>query len=141
MCGSKCASDNVVAAGNSNFFGYVFGAYPTTWKFSGLGATHLAELPFLYGQISGLNVTMSDQEIDFSRKLFMKYWSNFAKTGNPNSEGIPVWEPYKASTMYFPEDLASRPGPLSKDMSSNLWYMCPNICSKLLGSSFRITCG
>ena len=24
----------------------------------------------------------------------MTYWTNFAKTGNPNGEGLPTWEPY-----------------------------------------------
>ena len=31
-------------------------------------------------------------------------WINFARTGNPNNKGLPVWEPYndgKNNTMYF----------------------------------------
>jgi len=24
------------------------------------------------------------------------YWTNFAKTGNPNGSGVPVWPPYNA---------------------------------------------
>ena len=31
-------------------------------------------------------------------------WINFAKTGNPNADGLPAWEPFtaeKGATMFF----------------------------------------
>ena len=27
-------------------------------------------------------------------QLMIRYWTNFAKTGNPNGEGLPQWRPY-----------------------------------------------
>ena len=28
--------------------------------------------------------------------LMAEYWTNFAKTGNPNAQGLPDWQPYDA---------------------------------------------
>ena len=41
---------------------------------------------------------VSDEELDTSKKM-IKYWTNFAKYGNPNSqtaedEELPIWYPY-----------------------------------------------
>ena len=36
----------------------------------------------------------------------MKYWTNFAKTGNPNGEGLVNWEPVTSENenrLYFSE--------------------------------------
>ena len=27
-------------------------------------------------------------------EAMMDYWTNFAKTGNPNGQNVPAWEPY-----------------------------------------------
>ena len=47
-----------------------------------------------FEDINGVN----DEELDTSKKM-IKYWTNFAKYGNPNSqtiedEKLPVWYPY-----------------------------------------------
>ena len=34
----------------------------------------------------------SDYELG---KIMCDYWANFAKTGNPNSEGLPTWDIYE----------------------------------------------
>ena len=41
---------------------------------------------------------VSDEELDTSKKM-IKYWTNFAKYGNPNSqtfedEELPIWYPF-----------------------------------------------
>jgi carboxylesterase type B len=52
--------------------------YPTK-----TGAAHTAELAFVFGNMMHDNV----KAIDMSNQV-MEYWTNFAKTGNPNSDGL-----------------------------------------------------
>ena len=36
---------------------------------------------------------MTGVDYDISDKM-VQYWANFAKTGNPNGEGLPSWEAF-----------------------------------------------
>jgi para-nitrobenzyl esterase len=49
---------------------------------------HSSELNFLFG--FGANVQLSDMDRKISEQA-QAYWANFARTGNPNGEGLPVW--------------------------------------------------
>ena len=40
---------------------------------------------------------MTDNDAEVSR-LMVGYWTNFAKTGDPNGEGLPPWPQYRAAT-------------------------------------------
>lgn len=35
-----------------------------------------------------------DEKTQNLSNLFSSYWANFAKTGNPNQDGLPIWDPY-----------------------------------------------
>jgi para-nitrobenzyl esterase len=39
----------------------------------------------------------------------ISYWTQFAKTGDPNSAGEPVWSPYSASTDEFQSLIPPKP--------------------------------
>jgi para-nitrobenzyl esterase len=67
--------------------------YLLTWiqtgKRASLGAYHCEELPFLddaYPSSWGSND--GDKALG---KIIRTYWSTFAKTGDPNSSGLPQW--------------------------------------------------
>ncbi|MCQ2960116.1 MAG: carboxylesterase family protein [Bacteroidales bacterium] len=55
------------------------------------GATHVAEMPFIYGWNWG---PMSEIDTRMA-EIMPQYWINFIKTGDPNGSGIPFWTPYK----------------------------------------------
>src|SRR5215469_13326068 len=62
------------------------------------GATHLAELRYLFkltwrGQLDGQQDELSD--------AMVRYWTQFAKSGNPNSSGLPFWRNYDDTTDEF----------------------------------------
>lgn len=67
-----------------------------------LGAYHSAELQYLFPGIDvfGLPTTLSSQQIQLSDAM-VSYWTQFAKTGDPNSSGEPLWSPYNASSDEF----------------------------------------
>jgi para-nitrobenzyl esterase len=59
------------------------------------GNYHAGELIYAYGNVRRDKHTVRYDESDalLSDKM-VTYWSNFAKTGDPNSAGLPTWNPY-----------------------------------------------
>lgn len=56
------------------------------------GASHVAEMPFIYGYNFGGKMTPTE---DHMLAIMSRYWINFTKTGNPNAEYLPYWTEYK----------------------------------------------
>jgi para-nitrobenzyl esterase len=67
------------------------------------GAVHSAELPYVFGffpktgNISGKFTALDRQIAD----RIETYWTNFAKTGNPNGGPLPKWAEFGASQTYI----------------------------------------
>jgi len=58
-----------------------------------LGAYHSAEIPFVFGALrDGFGYTDEDKRLS---GIMTSFWTNFAKTGNPNSESLPHWDRYQ----------------------------------------------
>jgi para-nitrobenzyl esterase len=57
-------------------------------------APHAAELKYVFN-------THVDSKDDFLAKLMADQWVQFAKTGDPNGEGLPSWPPYKIDREYL----------------------------------------
>ena len=57
------------------------------------GAFHAAEIPYVFGDLAMFNIEANARETDFSETM-MTIWSNFAKNGDPSSEGIIDWPAY-----------------------------------------------
>ena len=55
------------------------------------GAVHSADIEYAMGTLN-TNEFYDWQEEDYAiSKLFLSYYANFCKTGNPNGEGLPKW--------------------------------------------------
>ncbi|HSZ61719.1 MAG TPA: carboxylesterase family protein [Terriglobales bacterium] len=68
-----------------------------------LGAYHTSELQYLFkgANFFGLPVAALSHKQVLLSDAMVSYWTQFAKTGNPNSSAEPVWSPYSASTDQF----------------------------------------
>jgi para-nitrobenzyl esterase len=55
----------------------------------GLGAFHGSEIPFVFGNLT--NPTLQERALS---DAMMRYWVNFAKTGDPNDWALPAWPAY-----------------------------------------------
>jgi len=73
-----------------------FGLVPATFPF---GAYHVAEIQYLFN-IFGAPAPFTADQQQLSDTM-IRYWTRFAKTGNPNGHSAPVWAAYNAGTDQF----------------------------------------
>ncbi len=82
-------------------FSYTPAAMRERWR---NGVPHGAEISFVFGTVGarpGATLTPDDQAVARAVNI---YWSNFAKTGDPNGQGLPKWprhDPRKNEMLEF----------------------------------------
>jgi para-nitrobenzyl esterase len=86
-----------------------------------LGATHAFELPYLF-DLGGSHLLQTPAQERLADQM-IGYWSNFARTGNPNGPGLPLWLPMLIGNSQTLESGPGRPGPvdLSTRHNCDLW--------------------
>ncbi len=80
---------------------------------SDVGAVHASDIGYTFSAFDhAANVPWQPEDRALSN-LMMTYWSNFAKTGNPNGPGVPQWPRYKGKTHFavMHLDVVSHPAP------------------------------
>ena len=67
--------------------------FPNTPEFKDMGAPHAAELPYVFDAFNSPLMSWGRDDHVISDEM-MGYWTNFAKTGDPNGAGLPPWRAY-----------------------------------------------
>ncbi|XP_061029959.1 carboxylesterase 5A isoform X1 [Eubalaena glacialis] len=88
-------------------------------------ADHTDEIRFVFGGafLKGDIVMFegaTEEEKRLSRNM-MRYWANFALTGNPNGEGLPLWLAYGQTEEYLQLDLNMSVGQRLKELELEFW--------------------
>uniref|UniRef100_G3VIX0 Carboxylic ester hydrolase n=1 Tax=Sarcophilus harrisii TaxID=9305 RepID=G3VIX0_SARHA len=97
---------------------YQFQHQPSVWgnlKPATIKADHGDEFFFVFGIPLG-----KEEEKQLSRKM-MKYWSNFARNGNPNGEGLVNWPVYDQNEEYLQIDITMKTDKKLKEKEVALW--------------------
>jgi para-nitrobenzyl esterase len=67
-----------------------------------VGAFHSAELAYVFGTQASIDRPWSARDRELSQQM-QQYWTNFAKSGNPNGEGLPAWPRFGGSDQQVME--------------------------------------
>ena len=59
-----------------------------------VGAVHASEIVYVFGALASKKDVSSKPEDWRLSDAMETYWTNFARTGNPNGEGVPAWPAY-----------------------------------------------
>ena len=63
------------------------------------GAYHSADIEYVFGDLASKNLPWTADDKKLS-DLMSSYWTNFAKTGDPNGPGLPKWPAYAGDSHY-----------------------------------------
>lgn len=87
------------------------------FNFVGDGASyHSFELWFVFGTLDRCWRRFDGRYYDLMNQI-LDYWTNFAKTGDPNTKGRPLWTPYDRQTRCI--QVMNETGTQSRSMSKN----------------------
>ncbi|XP_052022560.1 carboxylesterase 5A isoform X2 [Apodemus sylvaticus] len=88
-------------------------------------ADHTDEIRFVFGGpfLKG-DVVMFEEATEEEKllsKQMMKYWANFARSGDPNGDDLPLWPVYDQNEQYLKLDINISTGQRLKDRRVEFW--------------------
>lgn len=89
-------------------------------------AYHSAELWFVFQSVDCSWRPMTGKDFDLGEKM-CSYWCNFAKTGDPNGEGLPRWDAYTAENRGALELNGDHVGMIAEPLSARMQFLVDDI--------------
>ena len=89
-------------------FFYYFDQHPENSE----GSPHGQEVAYVFENLNPQSPRVTENDLEISDAMGT-YWTNFAKYGDPNGEGVPEWPEFTMETqqlMYF--NKTPHPGPV-----------------------------
>ncbi|HVN03488.1 MAG TPA: carboxylesterase family protein [Bryobacteraceae bacterium] len=101
----SAAMATLYAAGGQRAYVYQFLRSIPGRGEAGLGSFHSLELPYVFGAMhdSGWSWLPFQKLDDGLAAIIESYWTNFARTGDPNGAGLPHWKAFTAATADYLE--------------------------------------
>ncbi|HEY0740679.1 MAG TPA: carboxylesterase family protein [Chryseosolibacter sp.] len=93
---------------------------PAEGEYIQYGAFHTAEVPYAFNTLKHFKRPLQPSDYALA-DLMSSYWTNFAKTGDPNGSGLPLWSAFdddKAMVMMFDEESSAKPFPRKDAMDT-----------------------
>jgi para-nitrobenzyl esterase len=85
--------------GGKHVYYYQFSRTPpfsATDQYFGLGATHGMEMPYVFNHLGLYQASWTATDRTLA-EVIPEYWTNFAKSGDPNGAGLPMWPSFRES--------------------------------------------
>jgi para-nitrobenzyl esterase len=94
--------------------GYEFQFSRTVHGKEALGAAHASEIPFVFGTLAVWQQRNHYDESDQKyASIMQQYWTNFAKTGDPNSGSLVKWPKFDPAARAYMDFTDA--GPVAKE--------------------------
>ncbi len=109
--------------GKSKAFYYYFDQhpdYPEGSPRAGYGSPHGQDVAYVFKHLDASNPQTTKTDLDISETMAI-YWTNFARHGDPNGEGVPVWPAFSDANpvvMYFSQTAHTGPVPSAESLKS-----------------------
>lgn len=120
--------------GKSKVYYYYFDQhpdYPVDSPQYGYGSPHAQDVSYVFQHIDPSNPQTTKNDLEISEAMG-RYWTNFAKVGNPNGKGVPEWPAFSDNNpvvMYLGP--TPHKGPVPSEESLNvldeyfMWRLTP----------------
>jgi para-nitrobenzyl esterase len=94
--------------------------FPPTSPYAGWGAAHLAELWYVFDHLDQQAWSWRPADRRLADQM-ARYWTNFARKGDPNGPGLPPWPRYAgadAEVLHLDDVVAAGPLPVTAGLTA-----------------------
>jgi para-nitrobenzyl esterase len=109
--------------GKSKAFYYYFdqhSEYPVDSPKAGYGSPHGQDVAYVFQHLDASNPQTTKSDLEISEAM-ARYWTNFAKQGDPNGQELPAWPAFSDAdpvVMYFSQTPHTGPVPSAESLKS-----------------------